>query len=155
MPFGVTIEEIVQIRAQSQPRNPVIAQFLRDIRLASTVATSTPVMVIVGKRMPTDMEDTCFGCVTDDDTKPKRRLAELLKRHGLQMNQAITVLSDGGENVRYLQLWRALSLWRGDRNELCRVNGKPGHQHADGQAAAALDEAGRPSPPAGADAGAE
>jgi ATP-dependent DNA helicase RecG len=31
LPFGVTIEEIVQLRAQSQPRNPVIAQFLRDI----------------------------------------------------------------------------------------------------------------------------
>jgi ATP-dependent DNA helicase RecG len=31
LPFGVLIEEIVQLRAQSQPRNPIIAQFPRDI----------------------------------------------------------------------------------------------------------------------------
>jgi hypothetical protein len=41
--------------------------------------------------------------VTSYDTKPKRRLAELLKTQGLQMNQAITFLSDGGDNVRDLQ----------------------------------------------------
>ncbi len=40
--------------------------------------------VIVGKRMPTDTEGKCFGFVTDYDTKPKRRLAELLKTQGLQ-----------------------------------------------------------------------
>ena len=60
--------------------------------------------VIVGKSIPTDTEDKCFGFVTDYDTKPKRRLAELLKAQGLQMNQAITFLSDGGDNVRDLQL---------------------------------------------------
>jgi hypothetical protein len=43
--------------------------------------------------------------VTSYDTKPKRRLAELLKAQGLQMNQAITFLSDGGDNVRDLQLY--------------------------------------------------
>ena len=31
LPFGITIEEIIDLRAQSQPRNPVVAQFLRDI----------------------------------------------------------------------------------------------------------------------------
>jgi len=61
--------------------------------------------VIVGKSMPTDTEDKCFGFVTDYDTKPKRRLAELLKTQGLQMNQAITFLSDGGDNVRDLQFY--------------------------------------------------
>jgi hypothetical protein len=61
--------------------------------------------VIVGKSIPTDREDKCFGFVTDYDTKPKRRLAELLKAQGLQMNQAITFLSDGGDNVRDLQFY--------------------------------------------------
>jgi len=61
--------------------------------------------VIVGKSMPTDTAAKCFGFVTDYDTKPKRRLAELLKAQGLQMNQAITFLSDGGDNVRDLQLY--------------------------------------------------
>jgi len=40
--------------------------------------------VIVGKSMPTDDAAKCFGFVTDYDTKPKRRLAELLKAQGLQ-----------------------------------------------------------------------
>jgi hypothetical protein len=61
--------------------------------------------LIVGKSMPTDGDAKCFGFVTSYDTKPKRRLAELLKAQGLQMNQAITFLSDGGDNVRDLQLY--------------------------------------------------
>ncbi len=61
--------------------------------------------LIVGKSVPTDGDAKCFGFVTSYDTKPKRRLAELLKAQGLQMNQAITFLSDGGDNVRDLQLY--------------------------------------------------
>ena len=40
--------------------------------------------VIVGKSIPADDVAKCFGFVTDYDTKPKRRLAELLKAQGLQ-----------------------------------------------------------------------
>jgi hypothetical protein len=61
--------------------------------------------LIVGKSVPTDGDAKSFGFVTSYDTKPKRRLAELLKAQGLQMNQAITFLSDGGDNVRDLQLY--------------------------------------------------
>jgi len=43
--------------------------------------------------------------VTGYDTKPKRRLFEVLKGQGLQMNQTVTFLSDGGDNVRDLQLY--------------------------------------------------
>src|SRR5262249_29894555 len=50
--------------------------------------------------------------VTSYDTKPKRGLAEVLKAQGLQTNQAITFLSDGGENVRDLQLYLMLPLAR-------------------------------------------
>jgi len=61
--------------------------------------------LIVGKSVPADGAAKCFGFVTSYDTKPKRRLAEVLKAQGLQMNQAITFLSDGGDNVRDLQLY--------------------------------------------------
>jgi hypothetical protein len=39
------------------------------------------------------------------DAKPKRRLFEVLKSQGHQMNQQITFLSDGGDTVRDLQLY--------------------------------------------------
>ncbi len=45
----------------------------------------------------------CFGFVRTFDTKPKRRLFELLKGQGMQMNQQLVFLSDGGESVRDLQ----------------------------------------------------
>jgi hypothetical protein len=61
--------------------------------------------VIVGKSMPTDGAAKCFGLVTSYDTKPRRRLFETLHSQGLQMNQTVTFLSDGGENVRDLQLY--------------------------------------------------
>jgi len=61
--------------------------------------------VIVGKSIPTDGVAKCFGLVTSYDTKPRRRLFETLKGQGLQMNQTVTFLSDGGENMRELQLY--------------------------------------------------
>jgi hypothetical protein len=61
--------------------------------------------LIVDKSVPAEGAAKCFGFVTSYDTKPKRRLAELLKTQGLQMNQAITFLSDGGDTVRDLQLY--------------------------------------------------
>jgi hypothetical protein len=47
----------------------------------------------------------CFGFVQTVDPKPKRRLFELLQSQGLQMNQQLTFLSDGGDTVRDLQLY--------------------------------------------------
>jgi hypothetical protein len=47
----------------------------------------------------------CFGFVNRYDTKPKRRLFEMLKSQGMQMNQAVTFLSDGGDTVRDLQMY--------------------------------------------------
>jgi len=44
-----------------------------------------------------------FGFVQTYDTKPRRRLWGLLKSQGLQENQSILFLSDGGETVRQLQ----------------------------------------------------
>lgn len=59
--------------------------------------------VIVGKSIPYDSKGKCFAYVSGDE-RPKRRLYDLLKSQGLQNNQSITFLSDGGENVRNLQL---------------------------------------------------
>ncbi|MCI0662267.1 MAG: hypothetical protein L0220_14450 [Acidobacteria bacterium] len=68
--------------------------------------------VIVGKsilsfRRDQEEEQTgkCFAFVQTFDAKPKRRLFELLKSQGMQENQQIVFLSDGGEDVRNLQLY--------------------------------------------------
>src|SRR5438552_10841002 len=60
------------------------------------------VEVIAGKSIPTDGPAKCFGLVQTYDTKPKRRLFEVLKSQGMQMNQQVTFLTDGRENVRDL-----------------------------------------------------
>ena len=61
--------------------------------------------VIVGKSMTAQGESKCFGLVNSYDTKPKRRVFEVLKSQGMRMNQQITFLSDGGDTVRELQLY--------------------------------------------------
>jgi hypothetical protein len=61
--------------------------------------------VIVGKSQATDVPAKCFGFVRTYDSKPRRRVFETLKAQGLQMNQAITFLSDGGDTVRDLQFY--------------------------------------------------
>src|SRR6266702_2163241 len=61
--------------------------------------------VIAGKSMPTDGPAKCFGFVQIYDAKPKRRLFEVLKSQGMQMNQQVTFLTDGGEDVRDLPLY--------------------------------------------------
>jgi hypothetical protein len=61
--------------------------------------------VIAGKSVPWEGEAKCFSFVNTYDEKPKRRLYELLKSQGLQMNQDITFLSDGGDTVRDLQFY--------------------------------------------------
>jgi len=44
----------------------------------------------------------CFALVQSVDTKPKRRLFDLLQSQGMQANQQVTFFSDGGDNVRRL-----------------------------------------------------
>lgn len=67
--------------------------------------------MIVGKSMPTGEGGTgrakikCFGFVNCYDKKSKRRLFEVLKGQGMQNNQPVTFLSDGGDSVRNLQLY--------------------------------------------------
>ncbi len=61
--------------------------------------------VIVGKSIPTKSKAKYFGLVQSYDKKPKRRLFELLKSQGMQMNQDIYFMSDGESSVRDLQLF--------------------------------------------------
>jgi hypothetical protein len=46
-----------------------------------------------------------FGFVNDYDTKPRRRVYETLRAQGMQMNQQVIFFSDGGDDVRNLQLY--------------------------------------------------
>ena len=59
--------------------------------------------VITGKSVKADGDAKVFAFVNKYDTKPKRRLYEVLKSQGLQMNQQVVFLSDGGDTVRSLQ----------------------------------------------------
>src|SRR5258708_24277300 len=56
--------------------------------------------VIAGKSMPEEGAAKCFAYVQSYDTKPKRRLFELMKSQGLQANQQVIFLSDGAGDVR-------------------------------------------------------
>jgi len=58
--------------------------------------------VIAGKTMPAAGRSCCFGYVQTYDTKPKRRLFEVLAAQGMQANQQVTFLTDGGEDIRDL-----------------------------------------------------
>jgi hypothetical protein len=58
--------------------------------------------LIVGRSLPEDRAPCYLGLVHGYDRKPKRRLFELLKKQGLQANQEVTFLTDGGEEVRAL-----------------------------------------------------
>jgi len=61
--------------------------------------------VIVGKSITSEQSNRCFGFVTTYDDKSKRRLNTMLLEQGFQLNQNITFFSDGGDNVRDLQLY--------------------------------------------------
>lgn len=52
-----------------------------------------------------ELSSKCFAFVQTYDAKPKRRLFEVLRSQGLQMNQQVEFLSDGGEDVRNVQLY--------------------------------------------------
>lgn len=61
--------------------------------------------VIVGKSSQEGHDSKRFGYVTNYETKPKRKLYEILQSQGLQMNQDITFLTDGGDTVRDIPLY--------------------------------------------------
>jgi hypothetical protein len=58
--------------------------------------------IIVGRSLPEDRAARYLGLVHGYDRKPKRRLVDVLISQGLQANQDITFLTDGGDEVRAL-----------------------------------------------------
>lgn len=58
--------------------------------------------VIVGQSVPEDRNARYVGLVHGYDRKPKRRLFDVLTSQGLQANQDVTFLTDGGEEIRGL-----------------------------------------------------
>jgi len=61
--------------------------------------------VIASRATPADGPAKCFGFVQTYDSKPTRRLFDLLISHGMHANQAVTFLTDGGDDVRDLPLY--------------------------------------------------
>jgi len=59
--------------------------------------------VIIGKSFSKTKLTKRFGFVQTMDECPQRRLLDVLKNQGMQENQQITFLSDGGDEVRALQ----------------------------------------------------
>jgi hypothetical protein len=58
--------------------------------------------VIAGKAVPATGRSSCFGYVQTYDSKPQRRLFEVLASQGMQPNQQVTFLTDGGDDIRDL-----------------------------------------------------
>lgn len=58
--------------------------------------------VIAGKSVPRDRPAKRFAFAQGYDEKPKRRLFEVLRAQGFQMNQRVVFFSDGGDDVRQL-----------------------------------------------------
>ena len=61
--------------------------------------------MIAGKSVKTGGSAKVFAFVNQYDEKPRRRLYEVLKSQGLQMNQQVVFMSDGGDTVRDLQTY--------------------------------------------------
>ena len=58
--------------------------------------------VIVGRSLPEDRDARYLDLVHGHDRKPKRRLFDLLTSQGLQANQDVTFLTDGGDEIKAL-----------------------------------------------------
>lgn len=58
--------------------------------------------LIVGRSLPEDGDPRYIGFVHGYDRKPQRRILDHLKKQGVQANQDITFITDGGEEVRSL-----------------------------------------------------
>jgi DNA-directed RNA polymerase subunit RPC12/RpoP len=58
--------------------------------------------IMAGKSIKADGSAKRFSFAYCYDTKPQRRIFEILKSQGMQMNQQVTFLSDGDEKLREL-----------------------------------------------------
>ena len=58
--------------------------------------------IIVGRSMPDDGGSRYLGFVHGHDREPEKRIVGVLRAQGVQANQDVTFLTDGGEEVRSL-----------------------------------------------------
>ena len=63
--------------------------------------------VMVAKSMPADKPNRYIGLVQSHDSRPRRRLHDVLKEQGWQENQPVTFLTDGGDTVRNMAQYMA------------------------------------------------
>jgi hypothetical protein len=89
------------------PLTGIDGGFVRDQRDKGWFAVIAGKSVLEFQRDDTGQNKSskCFGFVQSYDDRPKRRLFELLKSQGMQENQQVVFLSDGGEDVRNLQFY--------------------------------------------------
>ena len=82
--------------------------YVRGHRKQGQIEVIAGKTILAFKREPDEKPELSgrrFAFVQTYDEKPKRRLFELLYAHGLQPNQQVAFLSDGGEDVRSVQLY--------------------------------------------------
>jgi len=66
---------------------------------------ATAFEAIIGKSVTAEGATRRFGFVPGDGDKARQRLVAVLQAQGVQLNQQVTFLSDGGDNVRDLPLY--------------------------------------------------
>lgn len=65
--------------------------------------------VIVGKSQRTDRPGGCFGYVQRLESDPAARMGRFLTHEGIEPDQPVTFLSDGGDTVRQAQFGSRIS----------------------------------------------
>ncbi|OLV15813.1 hypothetical protein BOO71_0013738 [Deinococcus marmoris] len=69
------------------------------------VITGKSILAFQRDQIGNQQSSKTFAFVTTHDQKPRRPLFEMLRSQGMQENQKVTFMSDGGDNVRNLQLY--------------------------------------------------
>ena len=97
--------------AQPTPDGPMTVSldggYVRARRKAGFFEVIADKSVVAFKREHAEASPSAkrFAFVQTYDTKPRRRVWELMKSQGMQENQEVVFLSDGGETVRTLQAY--------------------------------------------------
>ena len=109
--LGVFEDEPDENDEQTPPDGPITVGidggYVRAAHKAGFFEVIAGRSVVAFRRAAEDevAEAKCFGYVQTYDQKPRRRLWDLLKSQGLQDNQQVVFMSDGGDDVRRVQAY--------------------------------------------------